>query len=124
MGPLRNIPFNLADRRVFGATYTGLAAAQVGTLAHARGGRNLATTDGLFPRVLAAAVEVRRVAEVDGVQIVLAALDVVWKVLAATYGLVRVLAAIDEVRFAFFGQRVNGDKVSHKVSHKKYYDKY
>jgi hypothetical protein len=52
MGPLRNIPFNLVDCRVFGATYTGLAVAWVGTLPHARGGGNLVATDKCFPEFL------------------------------------------------------------------------
>jgi hypothetical protein len=141
MGPLWNIPFNLAYCSVFGATCTGLAAAWVGTLPHTRGGRNLAATDrvfpkvfaatnGLFPRALAAAdgvwiflatiVEDGRVAVADGVWIVLAASDAVWKVIVATYAVWKVLAAIDEVGFAFFCQSVNGDTVSHK----KYHDKY
>jgi hypothetical protein len=45
MGALRNIAFNLADCRTFGATYTALEAAWVGTLPHAKGGRNLAAPD-------------------------------------------------------------------------------
>jgi hypothetical protein len=43
---------HIVDCRVFGATYTGLVAVWIGTLPHTRGGRVLATTDGVW-RVLA-----------------------------------------------------------------------